>query len=106
MRYFMCLLVSLFMASPVYGETFQPTPTKTVVMNGNVDARYFVLAGSVLQLTLAGYRGNLDFILNSDGGSVEMGAEFIKSIEFAKARGINVRCLNTGHVASMAFMIF
>lgn len=47
----------------------------------------------------------INIVLNSPGGSVFAGLQFINAMEIAKARGVILRCHVVGMAASMAFQI-
>lgn len=48
---------------------------------------------------------SVDLIINSPGGSVQDGIVFISRMDWAKERGVNIRCFISGIAASMAFQI-
>lgn len=49
--------------------------------------------------------GTVDLIINSPGGSIVTGFEFVSVMESAKARGVTINCFVPHVAASMAFQI-
>lgn len=45
-------------------------------------------------------------LIDSNGGSVVEGIRFMRIMDRAKARGVKIKCVVTGHAMSMAFSIF
>lgn len=48
----------------------------------------------------------IDIVINSPGGSVFAGWQFITAMQIVKSRGYKIRCTVTSMAASMAFQIF
>lgn len=88
-------------------DTFQPTINRTFVLTGTVDLNAAYIAGGVMQLALMPVQGQpIDIMISSEGGFIYRGAQLIAAIEFAKSKGIDVRCVNMHYAYSDAFMIY
>ncbi len=72
-----------------------------------------VITGSTMQpvtqamqkIVKAGKDVNIDIVIDSPGGSVVAGMEFVNLMATAKAQGSRIRCYVTNVAASMAFQI-
>ena len=79
-----------------------PDFSKSILLMGEIGANALGIADKIEQASRTEDR-NINIIINSPGGSVELGVSIISAIEIAKARGKTVTCIVTSQAASMAF---
>jgi ATP-dependent protease ClpP protease subunit len=101
---FLFIFFSLFISCHAQGETFEPTKDRTIILKGSIDNSVYLPAARIVALALYNHEP-IDILIDSYGGDVTAGYNFIKAIEFAKKTGADVRCVNVGNAMSMAFMI-
>lgn len=80
-------------------------PSKVMVIDGPITSQSIAPLKQVLLQELAdgNVRPELQMILNSPGGSVFAGFQFISILKAAKAEGMRLVCIVPGMAASMAF---
>lgn len=80
---------------------------KRVVLDSAIRApRILSVTNKVLRYADRADRvGVIEVVINSPGGSVFAGLQFVNAINLAQARGITIRCYVAGMAASMAFQI-
>jgi len=86
-------------------KDFVPTPGRNIEYVGPVNANMSMASQAVMAWAIADNTQPIDILISSFGGEILWGQQLINSIEFAKARGIDVRCVNLGNAQSMGFMI-
>jgi len=104
------LLLLAMMAGTAHGGTDGPKVKKDVK---RITISSAIRAPGILYTTnkLLGYAehashvGTVEVVINSPGGSVFAGLQFVNAMHLAQARGIKIRCYVAGMAASMAFQI-
>jgi ATP-dependent protease ClpP protease subunit len=86
------------------GLTFVANPNRTVYVDGVVNGRIMDEAVHIIDL-VADSREPIDIVINSPGGSVLAGLQFISALNLAQARGVKIRCVVPVLAASMGFQI-
>ena len=74
---------------------------RTVVINGAVDGSILAQAQAIDKLSQT--KGDIYIVINSPGGSVAAGMQFLNVMIAAKSRGSKLICAVPGMAASMAF---
>lgn len=84
-------------------------PDRTVVIEDAIDGGIIQQANEILGMTKLAVESDsnkvLDIIINSPGGNVMAGLQFISAMEIAQHRGYTIRCSVTVMAASMAYQI-
>lgn len=78
-------------------------PKNNVVIYGPIDRAILDKADNLL--SKAEEHGDVSVLINSPGGGVMAGYQFIQAIKIAQERGSTVSCYVSGMAASMAFQI-
>lgn len=92
-------------SATAYGKTLNVNPDRTIVINKAI--RGDILDETNQLMALAGQSKKPIYILiNSPGGSVFPGLQFITAMSIAKHRGISVRCVVPFMAASMGFQFY
>lgn len=84
-------------------KTITLDPTRTVEIIGPVRGDILKKANELL--VLAESQKTVDILINSPGGGVLVGMQFISAMEIVKSRGIKIRCVVPLMAASMGFQI-
>ncbi len=79
--------------------------TRSIVIVGPVIRGFEAKTNELIKMVKES-KEPINITLNSPGGSVWHGLNFVKVMRSAKAQGIKIRCMVTGMAASMAFIIF
>ena len=100
------LLLSIVTTSAFAGTTAPKTKSdRVVVISGPISMGFQYTTQHLIALTKESKKP-IKIIINSPGGSVYQGFNFLKVMRAAKADGIKLKCTVTGMAASMAFIIF
>jgi ATP-dependent protease ClpP protease subunit len=100
------LLAALMMGTPsIQAREF--TPDNTVVIDREITRETMVTVMASMEALLVADRApsELNIILNSPGGSVNAGLQFVGKMHDLQGRGTKLNCIVTGLAASMAFHI-
>lgn len=98
------VLIALLFSTNALSEVFTPTENRTLFVYGVIDEPLLPVVSGILSLA-DGSGKDIDLIINSPGGSIEVGDKIIQATSIAKARGHKVRCAVVGMAASMAFSV-
>jgi len=85
-------------------QTFTANKERTVYFKGVIGGSAIKQASRIEALSRVS-AANIDFVINSPGGSVLPGLQVISAMRVAKARGVKFRCFVPVLAASMAFQI-
>ncbi len=105
LKYSMVLFLSLWGCTATAAATFTANGTRSIYISGEVDAGIIDKAARVTDLAKASSEP-IDIVINSPGGSVLAGLQFLSAMDVAKARGVTFRCVVPFLAASMGFQIF
>lgn len=86
-------------------DTFEADAGRTVYITGVVDSGILHHANRLEELSRIS-KEDISIVINSPGGSVFAGMQFVGAMRLAQERGITIRCLVPMAAASMAFIIF
>lgn len=100
MRRLVLVFLVMFMGC---GNTLVLDPQTTVRITGVVSSR--IMGASRELLDMSKSSDKLTLLINSPGGSVLAGLQFIDTMELLKSRGVTLRCVVPNLAASMAFII-
>ena len=79
--------------------------TQVIEIIGVINGRSIVPLISDLYKMINTTTQDIHIVLNSPGGGIYVGLQFINAIEAAKSKGVKVKCYVSGIAASMAFQI-
>lgn len=82
----------------------QAEPVADLVIQGEIGSNMRAASEAVLKLTAA-KQDTINILIDSPGGSVYAGWNFINVLKQAQASGVTVNCYVSGMAASMAFQI-
>lgn len=101
---YLCFVALIFISSSAQSDVFSvEDPKRTVRMIGVVDGRAMALAKQIEKLSRT--REPIDMLINSPGGSMEVGMVIVDAMRLAKKRGVKFRCASAVMAASMAFIM-
>lgn len=101
------LSVALFISGAASAKTLELTQGRTIEIRGQVTGMILHKADALLSLaTVDGdWDQPIDLIINSPGGYVAPGMQFVAAMRIAQERGYTIRCVVPTLAASMAFII-
>lgn len=101
------LLFTLAFALPVTAEPKVKRDTKRIVIDSAIRAPGILYKTNQLlgYAEHTSHLGTVELVLNSPGGSVFAGLQFVNAMQLAQSRGIKIKCYVAGMAASMAFQI-
>jgi len=88
-----------------YSQTFKPDAGRTIDIRGAIDGNILRSASLLEKLTVSD-KSPVSLIINSPGGAVLPGIQFVSAMRIAKSRGVKLRCFVPVMAASMAMIIF
>lgn len=108
------LALSLFLAScattgPVEAKTVKTlkiNADRTLYITGEIRGNDLIEKADKLMELAEGSKEPIYLVINSPGGSVLPGIQFISAMNVAQKRGVSIRCFVPMLAASMAFQIF
>lgn len=109
---FLTLLITTLSCISATAQTPDTTTTPTteplrrVVIDTVIQAPGILRKANELLELGAESSAPIDIVLNSPGGGVYGGLQFVNAMKAMKARGITLRCHVVGMAASMAFIIY
>ena len=97
---------NLLLALALTASTATATPTAPrLYITGEVGGAIVDQADALRSLVSQGHT-TVKLVINSPGGSVYAGLQFINAMIAAQAKGVKIKCYVGGMAASMAFQIF
>lgn len=115
MKSVILVLAAYFLAGPCLAQQparerlkDQPVvqePYRRIVIDTVIRAPGILNQANELLMLIEANKDPVDIVLNSPGGAVFAGMQFINAMEAAKARGVVLKCHVVGMAASMAFQI-
>lgn len=101
---FLMLALCLFVPSISYGKklTLKVNPERTVKILGEINGSVMEEARKLDKLSSLS-KEKIYLVINSPGGSVAPGMQFLNAMKVAKARGVKLVCVVPNEAASMAF---
>lgn len=104
MKTLVAVISALFLSSAAYSFTLEVDKTRLIRIVKEVSGD--IVADASRLVSMAEESDKPIYVLvNSPGGSVAAGEVFIRAINIAKHRGIEVKCISTVYAASMGFNI-
>ncbi len=104
MKKLLLLMCALFIAGPANAFNLSKS---TMVIEGPIGQGILSQANRLISFsTTKDAPKIIDIVINSPGGSVFAGWQFITAMQIVRARGFKIRCMVTSMAASMAFQIF
>lgn len=101
------VLAALLFGATVHAAPPVIDPAKVMVLEGPITSQSIAPLKQVLlnEIVTDTVRPELQLIINSPGGSVTAGFQFVAVLKAAKDKGMHVTCIVPGIAASMAFQI-
>lgn len=97
-------LLCFTLAFAAYAEAADKPERREIVIDSVIQAPGILVdANKVLKWASSGDTADIYLMINSPGGGVFAGMQFINAMEAAKAAGIKFKCYVPGMAASMAF---
>lgn len=103
-KFIIAVLVALS-STIAWGKTLHLDPERTIVIAGPVKGGVVQQADQLERLTRTN-RNPVYLVINSPGGSIIAGLQFMKAMNIAQDRGVTLRCVVPLMAASMAYSIF
>jgi len=99
--------VALELGTTAQADNSAPTldRSRTIEITGEIGAPTILQASNKLMALSRESTSPVYLLLNSPGGSVIAGLQFLNAMEVAQARGVDIRCIVPGMAMSMAFQI-
>lgn len=106
MRFILCLALTLVLSSPATAkEQLEVNLSRVIGIDTPITNNMGEVRNAMLKFAADGTGETIDIVLDSPGGSVFSGFQFVNAMEEVKGRGIRLRCFVNGLAASMAFQI-
>lgn len=99
------LVYAMMFSGAAWGSALQVNTNRLVRIEGEVSSNA-INAGRELQALVGKSKAPIYVLLNSAGGSVLAGLQFVDSMKAAQSQGVRVRCFVTNIAMSMAFYIY
>lgn len=104
-KYLITLMAVFGLSNIVQAETLEIVPERTLYISGPIGPDIVAQANTLVNLATAS-TDPVYLVINSPGGSVLPGMQFLQAMRIAKRRGADVNCVVPVMAASMAFQIF
>ena len=101
---YLIALIALFFASGATARTLTVDPKRTIVINKVVTGDILQDAGTLIDMADIS-KDPIYIVINSPGGAVFPGLQFITAMQIARHRGIKLHCVVPVMAASMGFQI-
>jgi ATP-dependent protease ClpP protease subunit len=98
------IILSLFSVTG-YANVFKPDDDRVINIRGVIDG-HILISASQLEKLANDNKKPVSIIINSPGGAVLPGVQFVSAMRIAKSRGVKLRCFVPVIAASMAMIIF
>lgn len=85
-------------------RVFEANAGRIIVVEGVIDGKVLRKADALVYLTKES-KEPVTIVINSPGGSILAGMQFMSAMDIAKSRGVTLRCVVPMFAASMAFHI-
>jgi ATP-dependent protease ClpP protease subunit len=103
---YVLLVVGLFACLPAFGKDRLSVNMQRVVgIDDGISRNMDAVQAKLLEFAKDASKGPIDIVIDSPGGSVFTGFQFVNAMEEVKGKGITLRCFVSGVAASMAFQI-
>jgi len=100
------IVLSLFACFPAFGKDKLSVNMQRVVgIDDSISRNMDAVQAKLLEFAKDASKGPIDIVIDSPGGSVFTGFQFVNAMEEVKGKGITLRCFVSGIAASMAFQI-
>lgn len=107
-KFFMSIIVAmaaLFTTSCVHASTLEVNAKRTIEIKGVIRGN-IIQAANVLERMSAKSDDDVFLIINSPGGAIYPGIQFVSAMRMAQARGVTIKCLVPVISASMAYQFY